>query len=326
MPEPLFSLEELQAAAAFVHDRMPPTPQYAWPLLGEEVGAKVWVKHENHTPTGAFKVRGAHTFIDWLKRTQPDCPGIVTATRGNHGQGQALAARAAGMVAKVYVPEGNSVEKNAAMRAFGAELIVHGADFDTAREKAHRVAEAEGLVFVPPYHKELVRGVATYALELLTAAPELDTIYVPIGCGSGICGTIAARDALGLATKVVGVVSENADCILRSMAANDLVETDTAHTFADGIATRVPMPEAFEVYSAGAERIIAVSDAEIAEAMRLLFRTTHNVAEGAGAAALAALVAERQMMAGKQVGVILTGGNIDAPWFEQVLSGGVPSL
>lgn len=326
MADPLFTLDELKSAAKFVHARMPPTPQYAWPLLAEEIGTEVWVKHENHTPTGAFKVRGAHTFIDWLKRTQPDCPGIVTATRGNHGQGQALAARAAGMIARIYVPEGNSVEKNAAMRAFGAELIVHGADFDTARQEAQRVAEAEGLVFVPPFHRELVRGVATYALELFTAVPDLDTVYVPIGCGSGICGTIAARDALGLSTRIVGVVSENADCILRSMAAGDMIETDTARTFADGIAVRVPVQEALAIYASGAERIVSVSDAEVAEAIRLCFRATHNVAEGAGAAALAALMAERRIMAGKRVAVILCGGNIDTDWFLTVMSGGVPRV
>ncbi|SIO37357.1 threonine dehydratase [Rhodovulum sp. ES.010] len=326
MADPCFTLDELQAAAAFVQARMPATPQYAWPLLAEEIGAEVWVKHENHTPTGAFKVRGAFTFIDWLKRTQPDCPGIVTATRGNHGQGQALAARAAGMVARVYVPEGNSVEKNAAMRAFGADLVVHGADFDTAREEAHRVAETEGLHFVPPFHRELVRGVATYALEFFTAQPDLHTVYVPIGCGSGICGVIAARDALGLDTRVVGVVSENADCVLRSMAANDLVDTETARTFADGIAVRVPVAEAFEIYARGAERIVAVSDDEVAEAIRLYFRATHNVAEGAGAAPLAALMAERGMMAGKRAGVILCGGNIDTDWFLRVMSGGLPDL
>ncbi|MBN2906037.1 MAG: threonine dehydratase [Rhodobacteraceae bacterium] len=326
MTEPLFTLDELEAASHLVHERMLPTPQYAWPLLAQDLGCEVWVKHENHTPTGAFKVRGAYTFIDWLKRTQPDCPGIVTATRGNHGQGQALAARAAGLTARVYVPEGNSVEKNAAMRAFGADLVVHGADFDIARAEAMRVAEAEGLFPVPPFHRELVRGVATYALELFTAQPDLDTVYVPIGCGSGICGTIAARDALGLRTKIVGVVSENADCVLRSMAANDLVETETARTFADGMAVRVPVPEAFDIYARGAERIIAVSDDEVAEAIRLYFRATHNLAEGAGAAPLAALMSERAMMAGKRVGVILCGGNIDTDWFVQVMAGGVPTV
>ena len=196
----MLSLDDLSAAADFVHARMAPTPQHHWPLLSAAAGAQVWVKHENHTPTGAFKVRGALTFMDWLTRTHPDVPGICTATRGNHGQGQAWAATNAGLTAKVYVPRGNSLEKNAAMRAFGAELIEHGDDFDTAREEAFRVAEAEGLFIVPPYHPELVRGVATYAYELLSAHPDLDTVYVPIGCGSGICGTIMARDALGLST------------------------------------------------------------------------------------------------------------------------------
>ncbi|WP_414897836.1 threonine dehydratase [Rhodovulum sp. YEN HP10] len=325
MAEPQFSLDDLEQAARLIHARMPPTPHYAWPLLAEAIGTEVWVKHENHGPTGAFKLRGAYTFIDWLTRTRPDCTGIVTATRGNHGQGQALAARAAGLTARIYVPEGNSAEKNAAMRAFGADLRIFGSDFDSAREEAFRVAEAEGLYPVPPYHRELVRGVASYALELFTAQPDLHSVYVPIGCGSGICGTIAARDALGLSTRIVGVVSDQADCVLRSMAAGDLVETPTARTFADGLAVRVPVAEALAIYSAGAERIVSVSDAEIAEAIRLYFSATHNVAEGAGAAPLAALMQEREMMAGRKVGVILCGGNIDSPRLATVLGGGVPT-
>ncbi|MGI1663417.1 threonine dehydratase [Palleronia sp. KMU-117] len=322
----MFTKDELHAAAALVGTQMPPTPQYAWPLLRQRLGAEVWVKHENHTPTGAFKVRGGITFIDWLRRSQPDCPGIVTATRGNHGQSQARAARAAGLRALVYVPHGNSVEKNAAMRAFGADLVEHGADFDEARLEAFRVAEAEGLHIVPPFHRELVRGVATYALELFTAAPHLHTVYVPIGCGSGICGVIAARDALGLKTNVVGVVSAAAQCARLSVEAGRLVETPTARTFADGMAVRVPVAEAFEVYSTGAERIVAVSDAEIAEAIRVYYSDTHNLAEGAGAAPLAALMQERGRMQGRAVGVILCGGNIDAGWMRTVLSGGVPEV
>ncbi|MEX5727115.1 threonine dehydratase [Rhodovulum iodosum] len=325
MTQPLFSRDSLEAATALVHSRMPATPQYAWPQLAEATGAEVWVKHENHTPTGAFKLRGAVTFIDWLRRAHPEVPGICTATRGNHGQGQAREARAAGLTAKVYVPHGNSVEKNAAMRGFGAELIEHGADFDTAKTEAMRVAAAEGLMPVPPYHLELVRGVASYAWELFHSRPDLDAVYVPIGCGSGICGTIAARDALGLKTQIIGVVSQNADCAKRSAEAGRLVETDSARTFADGMAVRVPVKEAFEVYSKGAERIVAVSDAEVAEAMRLMFRATHNVAEGAGAASLAALCQEKDRMAGKKVGVILCGGNVDTGWFATVLQGGVPT-
>ncbi|WP_415401134.1 threonine dehydratase [Tateyamaria sp. SN3-11] len=322
----MLTLDTLRDTAAFIHARMAPTPQHHWPLLSAATGAEVWVKHENHTPTGAFKVRGALTFMDWLVRTHPDVPGICTATRGNHGQGQAWAATSAGLTAKVYVPRGNSVEKNAAMRAFGAELIEFGDDFDTARQEAYRVAEAEGLFIVPPYHPELVRGVATYAYELFSAQPDLDTVYVPIGCGSGICGTIMARDALGLDTKVVGVVSDRAQTAKLSVEAGRLIETNSAATFADGMAVRVPVQEAFDVYSKGAERIIAVSDDDVAEAIRLYFTATHNVAEGAGAAPLAGLMQEREQMAGRKVGVILCGGNIDTGWFRTVLEGQTPTV
>ncbi|PIE07153.1 MAG: hypothetical protein CSA74_08475 [Rhodobacterales bacterium] len=321
----LFTVEEIEAARALVYTQMDPTPQIAWPLLGERVGTEVVVKHENHAPTGAFKVRGAITFIDWLRREQPGARGIVTATRGNHGQAQARAARAAGLEAKVYVPEGNSVEKNAAMRAYGADLKVFGRDFDTAREEAMRVAAAGDHFPVPPFHAELVRGVATYGLELFSAHPDLDTVYVPIGCGSGISGTIAARDALGLGTEVVGVVSTEAAGAMLSVKAGRLVETGSADTFADGMAVRVPVQAAFDIYSRGAARIVAVSEAEIARAIRLYFECTHNVAEGAGAAALAALMQERDRMAGRKVAVVLSGGNIDTARFMEVLRGGVPA-
>jgi threonine dehydratase len=321
-----FTLDALRAAHALVTQHMAPTPQYAWPQLAARTGAEVWVKHENHTATGAFKLRGAITFIDWVTRAHPDARGICTATRGNHGQGQARQAVAAGLTAKVYVPRGNSVEKNAAMRAFGAEVIEFGDDFDTAREEAYRVAEAEGLVIVPPFHPELVRGVATYGLELLTAVPDLDTVYVPIGCGSGICGTILALDALGLKTKIVGVVSENAQTAKLSAEAGRLIETDSARTFADGMAVRVPVAEALAIYGPGAERIVTVSDEEVAAAIRIYYRDIHNLAEGAGAAPLAALMQERERMAGKKVGVILCGGNIDTDWFLTVMSGSVPAV
>ncbi|MEM6760073.1 MAG: threonine dehydratase [Pseudomonadota bacterium] len=322
----MLSLSDLEAATRFVHARMAPTPQHNWPLLSAATGAEVWVKHENHTPTGAFKVRGALTFMDWLTRTHPAATGICTATRGNHGQGQAWAATQAGLRALIYVPRGNSIEKNAAMRAFGAELVEFGDDFDAARQEAYRVAEEQGLFIVPPYHLELVRGVATYAYELFTARPDLDTVYVPIGCGSGICGTIMARDALGLRTRVVGVVSENAQTAKLSVEAGRLIETNSAATFADGIAVRVPMQAAFGVYATGAERIVAVSDDQVAEAIRLYFTATHNVAEGAGAAPLAALMAEREAMRGKRVGVILCGGNIDSAWMQEVLAGLTPQV
>jgi len=317
---------DLQTAAARVYTQMSPTPQYAWPQLAAHAGCEVWIKHENHTPTGSFKARGAITFIDWVTRTQPAARGICTATRGNHGQGQARQAVAAGLTAKVYVPHGNSAEKNAAMRAFGAEVITFGDDFDAARTEAYRVAEAEGLVIVPPFHPELVRGVATYAFELLTAVPDLDVIYVPVGCGSGICGTILARDALGARAEVVGVVSDKADCVKQSVDAGRLIETDSARTFADGMAVRVPVQAAFDIYAKGAARIITVTDAEVAAAIRIYFRDIHNLAEGAGAAPLAALLQEKDRLRGKKAAAILCGGNIDTAWFLKVMSGGVPEV
>ena len=317
---------DLEAAAALVHQHMAPTPQYSWPLLNASTGCETWVKHENHGPTGAFKVRGGITFIDWLVRTHPDCKGICTATRGNHGQSQARAATAAGLRALVYVPRGNSVEKNAAMQAFGAELVEFGDDFDEAKVEAFRVAEEEGLFVVPPFHPELVRGVATYAYELFSEAPDLDVVYVPIGCGSGICGTILARDALGLKTEVVGVVSDQAQTAKLSVEAGRLIETNSARTFADGMAVRVPVQEAFDIYSKGAARILAVSDDEVADAMRLYYTATHNMSEGAGAAPLAGLMQERDLMAGKKAGVILCGGNVDTAWFKTILDGGTPTV
>ncbi|MDA0821053.1 MAG: threonine dehydratase [Proteobacteria bacterium] len=320
----LFTLNEIEQAVTLVHAAMPPTPQYAWPQICEKASADVWVKHENHTPTDAFKIRGGITFIDWLRRTHPEVTGIVTATRGNHGQSQARAALAAGLSATVVVPFGNSLEKNAAMRAFGATVIEFGADFDEARQQSARLAESDILFPVPPFHRELVRGVATYAFELFKTAPQLDTVYAPIGCGSGVCGIIAARDVLGLKTKIVGVVSTLADGAKTSFETGQLVETASAKTFAEGMAVRVPVQEAFDIYANSLERIVAVSDDEVAQAMRIYFRDTHNVAEGAGAASLAALLQERDRMRGRSVGVILSGGNVDADIFGQVLAGQTP--
>lgn len=311
--------DDIEHAARHLYQFMPATAQYAWPLLAERLGCTVWVKHENHTPTGAFKVRGGLTFAHWLKREHPEAKGIVTATRGNHGQSLALAATALGLKALIVVPQGNSVEKNNAMRGFGGEVVEHGRDFDEAREEAARLAHAQGLYLVPPFHPELVRGVATYGLELFKAVPDLDTVYVPIGCGSGICAVIAARDALGLKTQVVGVVSTEAVAAKLSFETGRLCETASANTFADGLAVRRPIPEAFALYGAAAARIVAVSDAEIAEAMRVYYTDTHNLAEGAGAAALAALMQEREAMQGKKVGVILSGGNIDRPVYARLI-------
>ena len=322
----LFTRQDIEQATRLVHASMPPTPQYVWPQICAKTGTTVWVKHENHTPTGAFKIRGGITFIDWLKREHPQTPGIVTATRGNHGQSQARAAVAAGMAAKVVVPFGNSIEKNAAMKSFGADLIEHGKDFEEARQEAARISDAENLFSVPPFHRELVRGVASYAYELFSAVPQLDTIYAPIGCGSGICGLIEVRDTLGLTTKIVGVVSTLAANAKLSLEADTLIETSSANTFADGIAVRVPVQAAFDIYSRGIDRIVAVSDDEVANAMRIYFRDTHNVAEGAGAASLAALLQEGGSSAGKSVGLILSGGNVDADVFQQVLSGATPTV
>ena len=322
----MFTRDEIEAASALVYSQMQPTAQIHWPQLSARTGAQVIVKHENHAPTGAFKVRGGITLIDWLQREHPKARGVITATRGNHGQSQARAATKAGLEAHIYVPRGNSVEKNAAMQTYGAQLTEFGDDFDEARIEATRIAETSDLFAVPPFHRELVRGVATYGYELLSAHPDLETVYVPIGCGSGICGVIAARDALGLDTKIVGVVSENAAGAKLSLAAGELVETNSATTFADGMAVRIPVQAAFDIYSEGAARLITVSDAQIGEAIRAYFTDIHNLAEGAGAAALAGLISERDRMRGKKVGLILTGGNIDLNWYKQVLGGAIPQV
>lgn len=321
-----FTLSSLRAAADLVHAQVPATPQYAWPLLGLRTGCETWVKHENHTPTGAFKVRGAITYIDWLRRTHPQVTGIVTATRGNHGQAQARAARAAGLAVTIVVPHGNALEKNAAMRAFGATLIEHGHDFDSAKAHATRLSMEQGLFMVPPYHDELVRGVASYGLELFEAVPDLDTVYVAVGCGSGLCGTLAARDALGLSTKVVGVVSAHVDAAKRSFETGRLISSPTAHTFADGVAVCTPIQAALDYFGPRADRFVAVTDEEVAAAIRFYWEDTHNLAEGAGAVALAALMQEKDVMAGKKVAVILSGGNGDKSQMAQILGGGTPHV
>ncbi|GMG82195.1 threonine dehydratase [Paralimibaculum aggregatum] len=320
----MFTLAELEAAAGLVHARMPPTPAHAWPLLAGRTGAEVWIKHENHTPTGAFKLRGGLVYLDELARAEPGCPGLVTATRGNHGQSIPFAARAHGLPVTVYVPEGNATDKNRAMQAWGARLVVEGHDFEAARLASVAHAEAAGLHLVPSYHPLLVRGVATYALELFRDVPDLDAVYVPIGLGSGISGLIRTRDLLGLKTEIVGVVAAGADAYARAFEAGRPVATERAVSFADGMACRVPVPEAVAVICRGAARVLRLSEPELAAAVRMLFADTHNVAEGAGAAAFAGLWQERERMAGKRVAAILCGGNIDAAWFAEILSGGVP--
>ena len=319
----MFTRDELERAQAIVYESMPPTPQYAWPLLSEAAGCEVWLKHENHTPIGAFKLRGGLVHMR-LRRERGETRGVITATRGNHGQSIPFAASREGVAATVVVPRGNSPEKNAAMRALGAELIEAGDDFDAARAAAAALAKERDLDMVASFQPELVLGVSTYAFELFSGVDELDAVYVPIGLGSGICGVIAMRDLLGLRTKVIGVQSELANGYARSFRAGKPVGTETSRTFADGMATREPDADAVAIINKGAERIVEVSEAEVAEAIRLIFRATHNVAEGAGAAPLAALMKERDAMRGKRVGLVLSGGNIDAGKLALVLSGGVP--
>jgi threonine dehydratase len=322
---PIFTLSDLELAKARVGMVLPPTALYAWPLLAQRTGAQVWVKHENHTPIGAFKLRGGIVYLDALKRTLARLNGVVTATRGNHGQSIALAAASVGLPCTIFVPRGNSREKNAAMRAFGAQVNCMGADFDESREHAARFSAERGYHFVPSFHADLVKGVATYALEMFTARPDLHAVYVPIGMGSGICGLITARDLLGLDTEIIGVVAEAAPAIALSFDAGRPVPTNSANTFADGLACRVPHEEAVAIIRRGAARIVRVTEDAIAAAMRAFWEDTHNVAEGAGAAALAALLKERDRMRGRRIGLVLSGGNIDRDRLAQVLAGLTPA-
>jgi threonine dehydratase len=313
-------LADLDAAAALVYRTLAPTPQYAWPQLAAAFGAEVWIKHENHTPVGAFKVRGGLVYFAALRRRLPAVTGVISATRGNHGQSLGFAARRHGLRATVLVPHGNSREKNAAMRSLGVELIEYGDDYQAAREEAQRRADAQGLHFMPAFHRDLVRGVASYWLEFFRAVPDLDVVYVPIGQGSGITACAAARNALGCKARIVGVVSAHAPCYALSFAARRVVEAPVATQLADGLACRLPDEEALAAMLANVSEIVQVTDDEVAAAMRLLFTTTHNVAEGAGAAALAAAWQQRAQLAGRRVGLTLTGGNVDADVFARVLA------
>jgi threonine dehydratase len=312
----MFSLAELEHAHGIVGAAVPPTPAHAWPLLAERLGTSVIVKHENHTPTGAFKVRGGLIYLERLKRERPGTVGIIAATTGNHGQSLAFAGRRYGVPVTIFAPHGNSVEKNRAMRAFGANLVEHGSDYQAAREEAERRAKQDGLEWVPSFHPDLMLGVATYALELFRAAPDIDVLYVPIGLGSGISGCILARDLLGLKTEIVGVQSTEAPSYALSFAAGMVVSTNSSNTRADGMATRVPDADAFEIIRKGASRIVQVTDAEIALAMRAYWTDTHNLTEGAGAAALAAALQEKAKLRGKRVGLVVSGGNIDFELFR----------
>ena len=319
-----FSLSQLESAAQRVHAVIPPTPQQHWPLLSEQVGAEVWVKHENHTPVGAFKVRGGINYVHGLMARAPTLKGVVAASTGNHGQSVVFAARRANLTATIVVPVGCNPEKVASMHALGAEVIEHGEDFNVAFEYARNLSQERDLHLFESYHPDLVRGVGSYALELFRGAPPLDTVYVPVGMGSGCNGVVAARDALKLSTKIVGVVAGEAPAYLHSFKQRKPVSTNSCPTFAEGLAVRIPHPEALDMILAGVDRIVDVSEDEIAQAMRMLFSATHNVAEGAGASTFAALYKEKESMIGRRVAIVLSGGNIDVARYRKVLNGETP--
>ena len=322
----IYQRHEVEAAQRAVYAFMKPTPQYAWPLLRRRLGMKVWVKHENHTPAGAFKVRGGQTYFESLARTQPAVRGVISATRGNHGQSVGWGARKYGLTATIVVPQGNSVEKHAAMRALGVELVEHGQDFQAAREHAMQLATERALHMVPSFHRDLVSGVMTYWLEFFESFPrgeEPAVVFIPIGQGSGFCAAAAARAYSGARSRLVGVVSAHATTYLDSFRARRVVESPVGTVLADGMACRVADQQALDVVLRHADEIVTVTDAEVAEAMRVLFADTHNVAEGAGAAALAAAIQQRERWAGQSVGLALTGGNVDSDVFARVLAGGI---
>jgi threonine dehydratase len=321
-----FDLAELESAAQLVYRVMQPTPLYAWPKLKRRLGCSVRVKHENHTPTGAFKVRGGIVYLDRLCRAQPNIAGVVSATRGNHGQSISFAAARAGIPATIYVPSGNSSDQNSAIAGFGAKLVEFGRDFDEAKHEAFRVAGVENLHFIPSFHRDLIAGVASYALELFRGATALDAVYVGVGMGSGICGLIAVRDLLGLKTEIIGVGPIKAPATALSFAAGQPVTHPSANTFADGLATREPNAEAIATICRGVSRWVQVSEDEIAEAMRIYFDDTHQIAEGAGAAPLAALLKDAPRMKNRDVAVVLSGGNIERARYLQVLRGETPRV
>ncbi len=314
------TLTEIEAAGEIVYQAITPTPQYNWPLLSKRLGTNLWVKHENHTPVGAFKIRGGLVYFHHMAQELERPKGVITATRGNHGQSIGFAARRYGVPATIVVPFGNSREKNAAMNALGVELIEHGDDFQAAYEQAAVLADQRGLQMIPSFHPLLIRGVATYSLELFRHVQDLDVVYVPIGLGSGICGMVAARDALGLSTRIVGVVSKHAPAYALSFEQRSPVEHPVTTQLADGVACRTPEPRALEIIWQSVDHIVAVSDDEVAYAMRTLFQDTHNVAEGAGAVAFAAALQERDTLRGKNGAIVLSGGNVDREVFANVLT------
>jgi len=322
----MFTVREIEQATAIVRSLMPATPAHTWPLLSRRAGLQFVVKHENHTPTGSFKARGGLVYIEALRHSGNVPKGLVTATRGNHGQSIAIGAARCYIPALIVVPEGNSAEKNRAMEAFGGQIVVSGKDFDESRETAAQIERDKDYHFIPSFHPDLVLGVATYAYELFPSHTDLDVVYVPIGMGSGICALIAVRDLLGLKTEIVGVVAEKAPAFALSFEAGRLISTDSADTFADGMACRQPPLESLEMVLKGAARVLRVSEDEIASAIRYLYTDTHNLAEGAGAASLAALLKDPCTSGFTKAGVVLCGGNIDMTIFSQVINGRTPKI
>ncbi|HKH99602.1 MAG TPA: threonine dehydratase [Candidatus Sulfotelmatobacter sp.] len=313
------TLDEIRAAQDMVYSVMQPTPQMVWPLLCERLGTEVWVKHENHTPIGAFKARTAVVYAAELFRRSSGITGLVSATRGNHGQSLALAARRFGVPAYIVVPRGNSVEKNAAMRAQGAQLIEFGSDYQEAKEHARTLADQHGWHFVPPYHRDIVKGVATYWLEYFSAVADLDVVYVPVGQGSGVCSCAAVRNGMNLKTRIIGVVAQGAPAYALSFAAGRKISAPVTTLLGDGMACRVPDEESLAVVLQNVDHMVQVSEEELRQAMKIFFTDTHNVAEGAGAAGLAAALKEAQTLRGQRVGLVITGGNVDHDVFARVL-------
>lgn len=314
------ALREIEDAAALIRPLVPETPCYSWPLLNETAGCDVWIKHENHSPVGAFKVRGGLVYLDELLKQQPDVPGIIAASTGNHGQSIAFAARHRGVRAVIVVPHGNNPEKNTAMRALGADLAEHGREFQEALEHSRELARREALHPVPSFHPWLVRGVATYAVEMFRAATDLDAVFVPIGLGSGACGIIAAREALGLKTRVIGVVSAHAPAYALSFRERRLITQPSATRIAEGVACSTPNELALALLRDHLDDVVTVTDDEALDAMRELFIATHNAAEGAGAIAWAAIRKQRDSLRGLRVGCVLSGGNAESEIFARALA------
>jgi threonine dehydratase len=313
------TLNDVYVARERLAPHLPRTPLLRHPLLDEATGLSIWVKHENHNPTCAFKVRGGLNLVGAMSPEERS-RGIVTASTGNHGQSIGLASRIHGVACTVFVPAGNNPEKNAAMRAYGATLEEGGRDFDEARERCEERAAATGARYVHSANEPLLlAGVGTYALELFEELPNVDVIFVPIGGGSGACGLITVRNALGSKAKIIGVSAANADAVYRSWKGPRRVVGDTANTFAEGLATRVTFDLTFGILKQYLDDFMVLTESELTDGVRLALRATHNLAEGAGAAAIAAAFKRREYLPGQRVACIMSGGNIDQAKLKSVL-------